>query len=120
MDGESQVWGGRATCIAGQALIPREAPMRPLCSREYVLPAPLSLFFLWRACHRQHHGFGSHHLEPGAPNVRAWPITPKDGAMSKWRGLRYERFRWLQKRCRGNGLGRRDGPENGDFSVVVW
>lgn len=87
--------------------------MRPLCSREYVVPAPLSLFFVWPASHRQHHAFGSHDVEPWAPNVRAWPSTPKDGAMSKWLWQLYERFRWPEKRCRGNCLGRRAGPENG-------
>ena len=120
MDGQSQVRAGRRTCLAGQALLPREAPMRPLCSREDGLPAAVSRFFLWRACHRQHHSMGSHHLEPAAPNVRAWPINPKDPAMSKSLCQLDERLRWPQKRCRGTCLGRRDGPENGDFSAVVW
>lgn len=88
MDGGGQVWDGRGTGIAGQALIPRETPMRPLCSGDHVLPGHLSLFLRWQCdSHRYHHGFGPHDFEPGAPNVRAWPISPQDGAMRKglWR-----------------------------------
>jgi hypothetical protein len=87
--------------------------MRPLCPGEHVLPGHRRLFSRGRGCRRQLHRFGPHDFEPGAPNLTAWPISPKD------RGTREELWQLgesifgLKNGCRGNRVMRREGPENG-------
>ena len=87
--------------------------MRPLCSADHMLPAHRRLFSRGHGCHRQLHRFGPHDFEPGAPNVTAGPISPKDrGTWQETWELGESVFR-LEKGCRGNHLIGRDGPENG-------
>src|SRR5947209_7594955 len=112
VDGESEGWGGRGACIARQALIPPQRPMRPLCSGDHLLLARLSLFLRWHGSNRHHHRFGSHDFEPVAPDLTTRPISPKDGVRWESRWQLGERRRRLENWCRGSHLRGSDGREN--------
>ncbi len=108
---ECQWRRGARTSIAGQALLPIESPMRALCSRHHVLGGQSSRFFRGRHPHRHLHGFASHHLEPVAPDLTAWPIAPQNRKTEDWFGRLWGRLR--QARQGGRHATSRDGPENG-------
>src|SRR5947209_8031437 len=112
VEGESEGWGGRGACIAGQALIPPQTPMRPLCSGEHLLLARLGLFVRWRGPHRHHDRFGSHDFEPVASELTARPISPQDRVRWESRWQLGERRRRSEKWYRGSQLRGSDGPEN--------
>lgn len=113
MDGDGQRLSSGGSSIPGEALIPREPPMRTLCSGDNVAHRNLALIVHERVSSRHHHHFGSHYFEPGAPDLTPWPIAPKN---RKTRN----RFRHLRGRIglRRDGGRRdwdRDRPENGAY-----
>ncbi len=112
MDGDHQGRGGREACIASKPLIPTEPPMRSLGSGEYWRASRHGALVCGTGSHRHRNRFAPHALPPSASDLRAWPVSPKDGAK---RG----RLRRLWSRLRHRGLGSggnrfegRDGPAN--------
>jgi hypothetical protein len=82
---ESQWRRGGRTSIADEAHLPTETPMCALSSRDQVLCRCGHRLWWGRDSHRDPHGFGADHFEPGAPDLTAWPILPKDWL--GWQGI---------------------------------
>ena len=112
VDRQLQDWGGRGACIASKALLPRETPMRALCSGDDMLVSQTGVSFGWWRSHRQENRFGSHHLHPSPSELTPGPIPPKDRRTRGRFRHRWSRVGCCLNRRRGTRLRGGDRPEN--------
>jgi len=68
----------RRACIADKTLIPTETPMRSLCASKHWRASRHDEIFWWHGSHGHQNRFAAHDLEPGAPDLTAWPVSPQD------------------------------------------
>src|SRR6266571_5275693 len=105
MKRDDQSGGVRWTGIARQALVPREPPMRALCSGEDLLGGARATW--WREWSEtfQTDRLAADHFEPGLSDATAWPVAPEHRS-----GRRVGR-EWVRRR-RGSRVRRGEWPQD--------